>query len=122
MNQPVCLHPLQLEFAPSKRGVVSACFKKRTLIECKVFSMKVLTGGHYFYISNWRWDLRFTWSCKPRKDLAICKAKGVPSFLSFFKTVSIGPAPGIEKNPATLPSAVMPREGGGGGYSHIWAI
>ena len=25
-----------------------------------------------------------------------CSAKGIPSFLSYFKTLSIGPAPGIE--------------------------
>ena len=31
-------------------------------------------------------------------------AKGVPSFLSYFKTLSIGPAPGIE--PSTSCSAV----------------
>ena len=35
---------------------------------------------------------------------ACCGAKGVPSFLGYFKTLSIGPAPGIE--PATSSSAV----------------
>ena len=38
------------------------------------------------------------WSSEP------CRAKIVPSFLSYFKTLSIGPTPGIE--PATFPSAV----------------
>ena len=38
------------------------------------------------------------------RQLAACSAKGVPSFLSYFKTLSIGPAPGI--TPATSPSAV----------------
>ena len=38
------------------------------------------------------------------KGLAICKAKVVTSFLSYFKTPSIGPTPGIE--PATPRSAV----------------
>ena len=33
-------------------------------------------------------------------------AKEVPSFLSYFKTLSIGPAPGIE--PTTSHSAVKP--------------
>ena len=33
-----------------------------------------------------------------------CRAKAVPSFLSYFKTLSIGPAPGIE--PGTFLSAV----------------
>ena len=35
-------------------------------------------------------------SFEPREGLAICRAKAVPSFLSYFKTPSIGPAPGIE--------------------------
>ena len=38
------------------------------------------------------------WSSEP------CRAKIVPSFLSYFKTLSIGPTPGIE--PATFPSTV----------------
>ena len=44
------------------------------------------------------------WSSEPRKVLAACSAKEVPSFLSYFKTLSIGPAPGIE--PTTSRSAV----------------
>ena len=35
---------------------------------------------------------------------AVCSAKGVPSFLSYFKTLNIDPAPGNE--PATSRSAV----------------
>ena len=41
---------------------------------------------------------------KPREGLAICNAKGVPSFLSYFTTLSIGLVSGIE--PATSGSAV----------------
>ena len=63
---------------------------------------------HYFYVSSdssWRWDCHFTWSSEPREGLAACSAKGVPSFLSYFKTLSTGsPAPGIE--PATFCSTV----------------
>ena len=44
------------------------------------------------------------WSSEPREGPAVCSAKTVPSFLSYFKTLSIGPAPGIE--PATSRSAV----------------
>ena len=44
------------------------------------------------------------WSSEPREGLAGCSAKEVPSFLSHFKTLSVGPAPGIE--PATSRSAV----------------
>ena len=60
--------------------------------------------GHYFYVSYWRRDRHFTWSSEPRVGLAICRAKAVPSFLSYFKTLSISPVPGIE--PATSRSAV----------------
>ena len=42
--------------------------------------------------------------CEPREGLAACSsAKGVPLFLSYFKTLSIGLVPGIE--PATSRSA-----------------
>ena len=69
-----------------------------------VFSTKVLIGDTIVYVSYWRRDRHFTWSSEPREGLACCSAKGVPSFLSYFKTLSIGPAPGIE--PATSRSAV----------------
>ena len=46
----------------------------------------------------------FVWSFEPREGLAACSAKGVPSFLSYFKTLSIGPVLGIE--PATSRSVV----------------
>ena len=39
------------------------------------------------------------------ESLAVCKAKAVPSFLSYFKTLSFGPAPGIEA--ATFRSTVQ---------------
>ena len=57
-----------------------------------------------FYVSNWRRDRHFTWSSEPREGLAVCTAKGVTSLLSYFKTLSNGPALGIE--PATSRSAV----------------
>ena len=56
-----------------------------------VFNTKVLIDFSY-----WRRDRHFTWSSEPREGLAACSAKGVPSFLSYFKTLSIGPAPEIE--------------------------
>ena len=46
------------------------------------------------------------WSSESGEGLAICRAKAVPSFLSCFKTLSIGPAPGIET--ATSRSPVKP--------------
>ena len=64
----------------------------------------LIRDGHYFYVSNWRWYRHFTWSSEPCKGSAACREKEVLSFLSYFKTLSIGPAPGIE--PATSRSAV----------------
>ena len=55
-------------------------------------------------VSYWRPDRHFAWLSKPREGLAICNAKGVPSFLSYFTTLSIGLVSGIE--PATSGSAV----------------
>ena len=80
---------------------------------------KVLIGDTIFYVSYWRRDHHFTWSSEPREGLAACSAKGVPSFPSYFKTPSNGPAQEIE--PATLLSAeikrstelILPREGSG---------
>ena len=54
--------------------------------------------GHYFYVSNWRRDRHFTWSSEPREGLlAACSTKGVPTFLSHFKSLRIAPA--RESNP-----------------------
>ena len=66
--------------------------------------------GHYFYVSNLRRDHHFTWSSEPREGKATCSANGVYSFLSFFKTLSIGPA--RESNPRlpALQSTVLPTE------------
>ena len=73
-------------------------------LSVNVFSTKVLIGDTIFYVSNWRRDRHFTWSSEPREGLACCSEKGVPSFFGYFKTLSIGLAPGIE--PATSRSAV----------------
>ena len=79
--------------------------KKNALyLRVNVFSAKVLIGDTIFYVSNWRRDRHFTWSSEPREGLACCSAKGVLSSLSYFKTLSVGPAPGIE--PATSRSTV----------------
>ena len=53
---------------------------------------------------TWRRDHRFTWSSEAREGQAACSAKAVPSFLSYFKTLSIGPALGTE--PTTFHFAV----------------
>ena len=80
--------------------IVSKSEKKCTFY----LSVNVLIGDTIFYISNWRQDRHFTWSSEPREGLACCSAKGAPSFLGYFKILSIGPAQGIE--PASFRSAV----------------
>ena len=55
--------------------------------------------GHCFYVYKCKRDRNFTWSSGIRRGLAVCCAKGVPSFPSYFKTLGIGPIPGIK--PAT---------------------
>ena len=71
-----------------------------------VFSTKVLIGDTIFTSPTGDGTAISAWSSEPRDGPAVCSAKGVPSFLSFFKTLSIGPAPGIE--PATSRFAVKP--------------
>ena len=78
--------------------------KKALYLSVNVVSTKVLIVDTIFYVSDWRLDRPLTWSSEPCEDLAICTAKTVPSFLSYFKTLSVGPTPGIE--PATFRSAV----------------
>ena len=69
-----------------------------------IYHKSYLLGTLFFYVSNWRRDHHFTWSSEPHEGLATCSAKGVPYFLSYFKALSIGLAPGIE--PATFRSAL----------------
>ena len=66
--------------------------KKALYLSVNVFSTKVLTGHTIFY-----------------EGPAACSAKGVPSFNSYFKTVSVGPVPRIE--PSTSCSAVKRSNG-----------
>ena len=59
-----------------------------------------------------RRDRHFTWSSEQREDPAACSAKGAPSFLSYFKTLSTGPALVIEPRdlPLCLPTElILPR-------------
>ena len=61
----------------------------------KYFARKHYLGS-LFLVSNWRRDRHFTRSSEPREGLPACSAKELPSFLSYFKTLSIGRAPGID--------------------------
>ena len=80
--------------------------KKALYLSVKVFSTKVLIGDTVFtsLTGDGTAVIHFTWSSEPREGLAACSTKVVPSFFSYFKTLSIGPAPGIE--PSTSRSAV----------------
>ena len=60
-----------------------------------VFSTKVLIGDTIF-TSPTGDGTATLWSSEPREGLAICRANAVPSFLSHFNTMSIGPVPEIE--------------------------
>ena len=74
-------------------------------------SVNVLIGDTISYVSCWRQDRHFTWSSEQHEGLAACGAKGIPSFLSYFKALSIGPAPGIEPVTAPAPrSSALPSE------------
>ena len=90
---------LKIPTEPKKKKKKNALY-----VSVNVFSTKVLFGDTIFYVSNWRRDRHFTWSSEPHEGLACYSAKGVASFLGYFKTLSIGSAPGIE--PATSRSAV----------------
>ena len=65
-----------------------------------VFSAKVLIGGVIFTSR----DCHFTLPFEPREGPAVCRAKDLPSFLRYLKTLIVGPVPGIET--ATSRSAV----------------
>ena len=46
----------------------------------------------------------------PHEGLAVCRAKAVPLFLSYFKTLSIGPVRESNLQPPTLQSSALPTE------------
>ena len=83
------------------------CFKLKCTfyLSVNVFSSKVLIESTIVMSPTGR-ELHFTcmWSSEPCKDLAICRAKEVPSFLSYFKTLSVGLL--LEIKPTTSHSAV----------------
>ena len=85
-------------YAVNKIPRLVRMWKKNALyLSVNVFSTKVLIGDTIFYFSYWRGDRHFTWSSEPREGLAACSTKVVPSFLSYFKTLSISPAPGMRR-------------------------
>ena len=93
-----------IEISPGDSGIHVLNKKMHFIWVSMYLARKHLLGTLYFYISYWRWDRHFTLSSEPCKGPAICKAKAVPPFLSHFKTLSVGPIPGIE--PTTSRAAV----------------
>ena len=73
-----------------------ASYLRRVLWKTRVIFPRINGPIEYFSFSYWRRDLHVTSIAEPRKGLAVCRAKRVPLFLSHFKTLSIGPALGIE--------------------------
>ena len=72
-------------------------YKKALYLSLKVFRTKVLIGD-IFTSPTGDGTAIFTWSSEPREDLAACSAKSVPSLLSYFRTLRIGPAQGIKRS------------------------
>ena len=105
---PVGFHSFltRLDFTNMIIATKNILKKKCTLFECQCIQHGSANWGHYINVSYWRRGCHFTWSSEPCEDLAICWAKLVPLFLSYFKTLSIGLTPGIE--PATSRSAGKP--------------
>ena len=70
---------------------------------CQCIQHKSTNWGHFFTSPTRDGTTIFRWSSDPREGLAVCRAKAISSFFSYFKTLSIGLAPGVE--PATSCSA-----------------
>ena len=64
----------------------------------------------FLHVSPQSWGLLARGPSKSRESLAVFRAKEVLSFLSYFKTLSIGPALGIEPTTYALQSRALPTE------------
>ena len=78
-------------------------YNKKKSLSVNVFSTKVLIGDTIF-TSPTEYGTASYVVIRATRSSRACSAKEVPSFLSYFKTLSNGPAPRIE--PATSRSAV----------------
>ena len=75
-----------------------------------MLSTKVLIGDTIFFVSYWRHDCHFTWSSEPLEDLAVCRAKEVPSFVSYLRPwVLVWPRE-LNVWPSPLRSSALPTE------------
>ena len=78
--------------------------KKAFYLSTNVFSKKVLIRDTIFTSPTGDGTAILRGHLSHAKVQPLCRAKGVPSFLRYFKILSVGPPPGIE--PATSRSAV----------------
>ena len=99
---PVKVHHLQAGLEYSGRTKLK--WSVPSDVPTKISGILSWRESALFFLLQLKIGAPFYGSSKPREGLAACSAKGVPSFPSYFKTVSIGPVPGIE--PATSRSAV----------------
>ena len=65
------------------------------LIGVSMYEVRKYQLGSILLLPHLETGQPFTWSSEPHEGLAICKAKAVPSFLSYFKSLSLNPAEGI---------------------------
>ena len=72
-------------------GVSIRLLARWELMMMNVFRMRVPIGDTINFLHlNWRRDRHFTWSPASCEGLGICRAKAVPSLLSYVETLSIG--------------------------------
>ena len=81
-------------------GIVHDVAQKNALyLSVNVFSTKiVLIRDTIFTSPTIGGTAIFSWSPEPREGVAAFNVKGIPSFLSYFKTLGIGPAPRISRD------------------------
>ena len=81
--------------------------KKMHFIWVSMYLAGKSNWGHFFYVSLWRRNRHFKWTSEPHEGLPVCRAKKVPSFLRYFNTLSIAPAPGCRIHDPSLCSQAL---------------
>ena len=71
-------------------------------LSVNVFSRKVKLGTLFLRLLVETEPRHFKWTSEPHEGLPVCRAKKVPSFLSYFNTLSIAPAPGCRIHDPSL--------------------
>ena len=86
--------------------------KNRTLFECQCIWRESTNWGHYFTspAGDGREGPPFYVDIRATRRSSRLQCKGSTLFLNYFKTLSIGPAPGIEPRPPALQSSTLPTE------------